>query len=43
MDENADCIAVGGIWVSTVDVSFEEFWVLLFDVLRGDDDFDLRS
>jgi hypothetical protein len=39
--EDTNCIAVRSIWVGPIDISFEKLRVLLFDVLGGDDDFDL--
>jgi hypothetical protein len=41
MNQDADCIAVGGIGICTEDISFKKFGVVAFDVLRGNDDLDL--
>lgn len=41
MDQDADGVAVGGVGISAIDISFEEFGVMFFDVLGSDDDFDL--
>jgi hypothetical protein len=43
MNEYTDCVTIGGIWISSVNVPFKKLGVLFFDVLRGDDDFDLSK
>lgn len=40
MYKNADCITIGRIWISPIYISFEQLWILFFDILGGDDDFD---
>jgi hypothetical protein len=41
VDQDADGVRVGGVRVGAVDAAFEQFWVVLLDVLRRDDDLDL--
>lgn len=41
MHHDANGIAVGCVRIVTVDVPFEKFWIVPFDVLGCNDDFDL--
>lgn len=41
VDQDADGVRVGGVRVGAVDAAFEQFWVVLLDVLGRDDDLDL--
>ena len=43
MHEHADGVTVGGVRVGAVDVALEQFRVVALDVLRSDDDLDLRG
>lgn len=43
MDSHADTIAVGSICICPIDISFEDFRVVLFDELGSDYDPDLFS
>lgn len=39
--KHADGVAVAGVSIISIDISFEQFGVMSFDVLGCDDDFDL--
>ena len=43
VDEDADGVAVGGVRIGAVDIALEQLWVVALDVLRSDDDLDLRG
>lgn len=43
MNENADCVTVGCVRIRSIDISFEQFGVVAFDILRSDDDLDLSG
>ena len=43
MNSHANTIAIGRKSVRAIEIPFENFWIVSFDVFVGNDDFNLRN